>query len=317
MTNPVILLGTQSNGETLPVQVDGTGRLVAEGLPGSEGPPGSPGQNGQDGAPGGDFPLPPDPYEGAVLGWLNGELAWLGTPPVPIPPGRYGPIVAWDPNDGRLELEGEMPDVGTGVYLYQCDEAGELILPPAIHDVEWSEYAVWSDGYLTGRGADKAFDGFMDTNAASSTQGSDSTLTLNNLPPWGPSDTLEIWIVDDGDAAWSVEGTGVTNSSNLVGNEWSRVTVSQFVNSFTLRASGAKRVHLTALRLNGNLIVDKSQSLNLRVNTIFGNNIVGHANRNDFLFTIGEYILIPEQRVAPWVLRGNDSTSLIDDLRWE
>jgi len=32
MTNPVILLGTQSNGETLPVQVDEFGRLVAEGL---------------------------------------------------------------------------------------------------------------------------------------------------------------------------------------------------------------------------------------------------------------------------------------------
>jgi hypothetical protein len=32
MTNPVILLGTQSNGETLPVQVDATGRRVANGL---------------------------------------------------------------------------------------------------------------------------------------------------------------------------------------------------------------------------------------------------------------------------------------------
>jgi len=32
MTNPVILLGTQSNGETLPVQVNAFGALVAEGL---------------------------------------------------------------------------------------------------------------------------------------------------------------------------------------------------------------------------------------------------------------------------------------------
>lgn len=32
MTQPVILYGTLSNGETLPVQVDDTGRLVAEGL---------------------------------------------------------------------------------------------------------------------------------------------------------------------------------------------------------------------------------------------------------------------------------------------
>ena len=36
MTDPVVLYGTQSNGETLPVQVDDTGRLVAEGLQGQD-----------------------------------------------------------------------------------------------------------------------------------------------------------------------------------------------------------------------------------------------------------------------------------------
>lgn len=49
MTNPVVLYGTQSNGETLPVQVDATGRLVAEGL---EGPPGPEGPEGPEGPPG-------------------------------------------------------------------------------------------------------------------------------------------------------------------------------------------------------------------------------------------------------------------------
>ena len=81
MTNPVTLYGTQSNGETLPVQVDEFGRLVAEGLQGIEGPPGPEGPPGDDG---GAFPLPPDPYEGALLGWSNDELAWVdggGTPP--------------------------------------------------------------------------------------------------------------------------------------------------------------------------------------------------------------------------------------------
>ena len=58
MTTPVTLYGTQSNGETLPVQVDDTGRLVAEGLQGEPGPPGPEGPPGEDG---GDFPLPPDP----------------------------------------------------------------------------------------------------------------------------------------------------------------------------------------------------------------------------------------------------------------
>ena len=45
MTDPVILLGTQSNGETLPVQVDEFGRLVAEGLKGDPGDPGNDGNS--------------------------------------------------------------------------------------------------------------------------------------------------------------------------------------------------------------------------------------------------------------------------------
>ena len=94
MTNPVVLLGTQSNGETLPVQVDATGRLVAEGLQGEQGEQGEQGIQGPpgpEGPPGsGGITLPPDPYEGALLGWLNGGLAWVGTPPVPIPEGVFG-----------------------------------------------------------------------------------------------------------------------------------------------------------------------------------------------------------------------------------
>ena len=70
MTDPVILYGTQSNGETLPVQVDATGRLVAEGLQGPEGPQGPPGTPGTG-------ELPPNPQEGQILGWENGALAWI------------------------------------------------------------------------------------------------------------------------------------------------------------------------------------------------------------------------------------------------
>ena len=51
MTDPVILLGTQSNGETLPVQVNQYGQLVAEGLQGSEGPEGPEGPPGEPGPP--------------------------------------------------------------------------------------------------------------------------------------------------------------------------------------------------------------------------------------------------------------------------
>ena len=105
MTNPVILLGTQSNGDTLPVQVDGTGRLVAEGLqgepgapgapgepgtPGAPGAPGEPGPPGQPGADGADGEGVPKPYgeEGSYLQIVDGEPAWTaGDPPEPEPEG--------------------------------------------------------------------------------------------------------------------------------------------------------------------------------------------------------------------------------------
>jgi len=73
MTNPVILLGTQSNGETLPVQVDATGRLVAEGLQGDKGDKGDKGDPGENGV----GELPPNPEDGQVLGWENGQLSWV------------------------------------------------------------------------------------------------------------------------------------------------------------------------------------------------------------------------------------------------
>ena len=70
MSNPVILFGTAEDGSTLPVQVDATGRLVAQGLPGPEGPQGDPGVG----------ELPPNPGEGQVLGWENGQLVWMDPP---------------------------------------------------------------------------------------------------------------------------------------------------------------------------------------------------------------------------------------------
>ena len=101
MTDPVILLGTQSNGETLPVQVNDFGQLVAEGIQGSEGPPGPPGEPGADG---GDFPLPPDPENGDVLGWQDDQLQWIsGIDPQPP---LDGVLVATTFDDGTTSING-------------------------------------------------------------------------------------------------------------------------------------------------------------------------------------------------------------------
>ena len=108
MTNPVLLLGTQSNGETLPVQVDAFGRLVAEGLQGSEGPEGPegpPGPEGPEGPPGEGIPM--DGEQGDVLTWIDGGPAWGNPQPSVIvwpnylaAPGGfqegYGPENAFD-----------------------------------------------------------------------------------------------------------------------------------------------------------------------------------------------------------------------------
>ena len=98
MTNPVILLGTQANGETLPVQVDATGRLVAEGLqgepgdPGEPGAPGPPGEQGPEGPPGAG--VPEGGSEGDYLQIIDGTPTWgPWVEPPPPPPADYVALV--------------------------------------------------------------------------------------------------------------------------------------------------------------------------------------------------------------------------------
>ena len=85
-----ILYGTQSNGETLPVQVNEFGQLVAKGI---EGSPGQPGQQGEQGEPGQQGPPGPpgegvpEPYgaEGTYLRIQSGVPTWAEGPPDPVP----------------------------------------------------------------------------------------------------------------------------------------------------------------------------------------------------------------------------------------
>ncbi len=64
-----ILYGTTADGDSLPVEVNEFGQLVAQGLPGEPGQPGPPG-------PPGTGELPPDPSNGDILVWENDQLAW-------------------------------------------------------------------------------------------------------------------------------------------------------------------------------------------------------------------------------------------------
>ena len=107
-----ILFGTQADGETLPVQVNEFGQLVAQGIDGAPGQPGPPG-------PPGVGQLPPDPFEGAVLGWEDGALAWLGGSGT-LPAGTYGP---YSYADGVLVVN-QTPGLVNGQQVYMSDITG-------------------------------------------------------------------------------------------------------------------------------------------------------------------------------------------------
>jgi hypothetical protein len=117
-----ILFGTQSNGETLPVQVNEFGQLVAKGIDGPAGPPGPPGI-GQ---------LPADPYEGALLGWENGELAWVGSSIV-LPAGTYGPY-RYVAAEERLEIPQNASSLVNGQQIYMSDNLGTRVVFKALTD---------------------------------------------------------------------------------------------------------------------------------------------------------------------------------------
>ena len=148
MTNPVVLLGTQSNGETLPVQVDATGRLVAEGLEGPQGEKGdaftyedfTPEQleslKGEQGDPGPNVLLPYGP-EGSFLKIENGVPVWTSgeAPPEPEPPAHPCMVLDWS--------QGGSPP-GQPASFGLRDDAGALVVPPDGWDAHARTQDFWN-----------------------------------------------------------------------------------------------------------------------------------------------------------------------------
>jgi len=140
-----ILYGTQSNGETLPVLVDQFGNLLAKGIEGPAGPEGPPG-------PGGSFDLPPDPYEGALLGWEDGQLAWVGQSII-LPENTYGPYT-YISAEGRLNVPQNLSSLVNGQQLFMSDQFGvqayQTISTDTIQTINvepaWNQSQVWSNG---------------------------------------------------------------------------------------------------------------------------------------------------------------------------
>lgn len=212
MTNPVILLGTQSNGETLPVQVDATGRLVAEGL---QGPPGDQGPEGPPGLP----QLPAGSFEGAVLGWVNGELAWLQKEGLPLPLGEEGQIVQivdeepiWVTNANVLPPPPPAVTVVQGTNspdgLYGMFSSESVLQGP---EVEWDKYARKQSFWETTEGGGQI--------GVSKGQTYEFTQKFNVEGDFGKllilRGTAQFWHSNNGDSQWSLQ---CTRDNSYLGN---------------------------------------------------------------------------------------------------
>ena len=315
MTDPVILLGTQSNGETLPVQVDAFGRLVAEGLQGPEGPEGPTGPPGPEGP---SFELPPDPYEGALLGWLNNELAWIGTPPVPIPPGVFGPITDWNSESGILQVEGPIPpEVGNGVYLWQCERDGTLYMNGYLPTETWTDYATGSPN-SSQNDWDQFFGPIFGNGNHVTVPRTNASMAFN----YEIEVADEVTFIGFNDTNQSTYGTLINGSIWLpqtvgYGDEESitSAALGGSLRSVQLINSSGSAPYMTGMKIDNQFVVNSEYSLQMRVNQVMEQNIIGNVVNDYAQFEVGKYLKIPQQRVAPWVLYGNDPTSLIDHLR--
>ena len=259
---------------------------------------------------GGGITLPPDPYEGAVLGWLNGGLAWLGTPPIEVPEGSFGPIESWDVG-GYLTVEGEVPaTVVNGVTVYQVDELGEP------YTEGWNVSRVWSDnssvsgGSLVGdlNTADKAFNGSTDTNDGYVYAPSGGRQTVTFSPPITYASKLEIWCWQFSNGVFEVNGVDISTIVNRDAPSWTGgwVNLTNTIGtgsissiSVTKTAAGTS-AGFAAIRADDVLLVDQGHSLNLRVSNVVESTLIGVANQ-DVPFTAGKFVKVPAQKVAPWV----------------
>ena len=298
-----ILYGTTGDGTTLPVLVDQFGNLLAKGIdgqPGTPGQDGAPGPPGPPGADGGSFLLPLDPFEGALLGWENGGLAWIGNAPIPVPPGRFGPIAQWDPQ-GLIEVEGDVPSkLTTGDYVYQCNEDGSIFVDGWNNSEKWSDNVSATGGLLPSTPPSNAFDGDLDTYVDALSTGQVLTVAF----PGGLSylSSVEVYVRQRNVFASVNNGTQVEVNGDDTSFEWAPV-VTGYGTMESLQIIATTNYNgLAAIRVDGKELIDfgtypVAPNLNFRVNTINQNVLVGVRNIwKDF--TVGKYLRIPQVSAA-------------------
>ena len=234
-------------------------------------------------------------------------MAWLGTPPIPIPDDLFGPI--YDINSGLITVEGDVPAaVGNGVYVWQTDSAGNLYSK----DMDVSrEYASLLTGNYPIDDTLLAFNGDI-TNWANCFDGNynatpskgyyEMVLDLSFNPLDGPVDVYSVmsptpmyygrFAVDT--------GSGYGSDIECKQNAWtSLIPLGSKLHKLRVRTTH-NGCSFAALRANGKICLDPSLSANARVNSVTGSSLVTVPN-NESLFMVGKYLRTFDQKVAPWV----------------
>lgn len=310
--------GTINGGGGVPVP----GPPGPEGPEGPEGPQGPPGTDGKDGV----GQLPPDPYEGAILGWLNNQLAWIGAPPVPIPEGVFGPITNAS-QEGIIEVEGDIPaQVGQGVTVYQCEEDGSISVAAWDNSRDWLfDTGVTTSSNLGGidpnNPISNVFDADEETHCDTNTgsiYSEEGWMKLAFDPPISVSSVISVKF-NASDADINTVTLNNESPQTVTATESGWITVNNAAGLlFSIAVSRQKNkdtagnISLYGLKVDGRLLVmngdyPNAPNLNLRVNSATGSMLIGVPNRN-LSFSKGKYLRIPSQTVARWLV--NDQFDL-------
>ena len=303
----------------------GQGPEGPQGPPGVQGPPGEDGKDGKDGKDGEDgkdgadgIQLPPDPYEGAFLGWLNGGLSWIGTPPIEVPEGVFGPILLSEQNGSVITVSGAIPNnVSSGVYVFQCNSLGNEVTQGKLVGNYAQLSTITNEGSNGGTkpGYSNKLNAFDGDEGSGVYAKSNTTAVFNFAACDFPEGSVRIKTGRSGGGGAS--GLTYNNGSAVPGfnGDPGWYDIPGRLNSLELtHIGGSYEIGLHAITINGALLIDKTYSLNMRVQSVAGNMLIG-TPQPSMNFESGQFLKVPAQRVAPWVLYGNDPTSLIDHLR--
>ena len=290
-----------------PIGSDGEVLTVVDGDAAWAAPSGVPGPPGPEGPSGGAFPLPPDPYEGAFLGWLNGGLAWVGAPPVPIPESVFGPITAWNSGDGILTVDGSIPEsVGNGVYLTQTDQSGTPSNPSRQWNVakNWTDCLVGYQGY-EGYSPANSFDGDPDSKALAIANYSMVDIGLTNVT------TVLVYFYSGSGSNWTFYASAnsgaqssITGSSSYMEANPLTIQVNGDLQSLEFDFNGQQHGGVYKILVDGLELVDEPiGSVKCRVNQVLSTQQMLVVPTSSETFSVGSYLRAPEQRLAPRLMR--------------